>query len=531
MQRVGLSTLPNGTVIYQIYPRSFQDADGNGVGDLPGIISRLGYLSELGVDYIWLSPIYPSPMVDFGYDVADYYHIDPLFGTLKDFDELVKKAHAKKIGIVLDVVFNHTSDQHPWFQESRRSRNSTKRDWYIWHDGRADGPPNNWLSIFGGSAWQFDQATGQYYLHSFATEQPDLNWQNPEVREELKNVLHFWCKRGVDGFRLDAVYWYGKDQAFRNDPINSEYREGINNPYDSLLHLHSKRQHRTYDYLNELTRVIMNYPGRFMVTEAYPHSPLDMHAYQTLYEEVNSQIAAPFNFTAMRLPWEAARFRDATDQFQTMLGNHQTAVNVLGNHDQPRLASRLGKDAAPAAAVWLLTLPGIAVIYYGDEIGMHDVAIPPKLQQDVFGRQVPGLHEDRDPERTPMQWSAKPHAGFSHVTPWLPVASDFAAHNIIHQKADPHSLWHLYKKLIKLRHQLRALHEGNYQPLNLKDPNLFGFVREATGQRVAIIINFSRTHTIPLEVSGETILSTYAHTIPGMLQPLEGRVVLTSPES
>lgn len=525
----GLSALPNGAVIYQIYPRSFKDADGNGVGDLPGIISKLDYLHDLGVDYIWLSPIYPSPMIDFGYDVADYYGIDPLFGTIEDFDQLLKEAHKRDIGVMLDVVFNHSSNKHPWFKESRASRDNPKRDWYIWRDGKGDEPPNNWLSIFGGSAWQYDQATQQYYLHSFATEQPDLNWHNPEVRAEIKKIIRYWCKRGVDGFRFDAVYWYGKDQAFRNDPPNPEYRQGVDNPYDTLLHIHSKRQHSTYHYLNELTEVLAEFPKRFMITEAYPHHPLDMHAYQVLYQEVDSRYAAPFNFTALRLPWDAVAFRQATDDFQTMLTRDDTAINVLGNHDQPRLASRYGEKAAPAAAVWLTTLPGVAVMYYGDEIGMHDVAIPPTMQQDVFGRQVPGLNEDRDPERTPMQWSDKPYAGFSTAEPWLPVARDYRTHNVIREKAEPYSLLNIYKKLLKLRKQLRALHSGTYEQLPAEDPNVFSFARVTQGQRLVVSINFSDTHTALIKTPGELIFSTNPRPVRNTLHPLEAQIILSLP--
>jgi alpha-glucosidase len=271
------SAFSPGLVIYQIYPRSFMDSDGDGIGDLAGILAKLDYFAGLGVNALWLCPVYPSPQVDFGYDVANYTDVDPQYGTLADLDMLIDQAHKKGIKIIMDLVLNHTSDQHPWFQESRSSPDNPKRDWYIWKSPRAGNrPPNNWLSTFGGSAWELDAATGRYYLHSFFKQQPDLNWENPAVRAALKEVMRFWLDRGVDGFRQDAVYWYGKDQSFRDDPANPDFDAREESPYDELLHTHSKRQPSVFAHLNELARFLATYPDRFMITEAYPHEPFNV---------------------------------------------------------------------------------------------------------------------------------------------------------------------------------------------------------------------------------------------------------------
>ncbi|HZM64377.1 MAG TPA: alpha-amylase family glycosyl hydrolase, partial [Candidatus Saccharimonadales bacterium] len=306
--------LPN-MVVYQIYPRSFKDTNGDGIGDLPGIIEKLDYVRMLGADAIWICPFYPSPMVDFGYDVTDYQNIDPLFGTLADFDRLIAEAHKRGIRVITDLVFNHTSDQHPWFKESQSNKINPKRDWYIWHDGKSDStPPNNWLSVFGGSAWEYDSETGQYYLHSFSKQQPDLNWDNPEVRQTMQGIMKFWLDRGVDGFRMDAVDFFAKDKALRDDPNNPAFQSAVDLPYDSLLHVYSKRQYRLFKYLQELATALSQVPGRFMLLEARPHAQPDIWWYQQYYEQVDARVAAPFNLQYVQKPWEVGAFKQSIDE-------------------------------------------------------------------------------------------------------------------------------------------------------------------------------------------------------------------------
>src|SRR6266550_674772 len=311
-------------VVYQIYLRSFYDTNGDGVGDLPGVLKKLDYLrggpNSLGVDAIWLSPFYPSPMADFGYEVADYCDVDPVFGTLDDFKRLLDGAHRRELKIIIDFVLNHTSDQHPWFKESRASRDNPKRDWYVWRSPKADGsPPNNWQSAFGGSAWAYHKPTGQYYLHSFLAQQPDLNWESPKVRAAMKQVVKFWCDLGVDGLRIDAASWLAKDPAFRDDPPNPHYRSQVDSPYRALRHTHSKRGPQLYTYLNEIADEVSKYTGRFMIIETYPHRWNNTEAYDQFYKQVNPQVSAPFNFEGVFAPWLAHSFRAFTDRFQTSL--------------------------------------------------------------------------------------------------------------------------------------------------------------------------------------------------------------------
>ena len=313
------SAFTEGLVIYEIYPRSFMDSSGDGIGDLKGIISKLNYLQELGVSAIWLCPIYPSPMIDFGYDISDHKAIDPLFGTLEDLDQLIKESHKRGIKLILDLVVNHTSDQHQWFKEARVSKTNDKRNWYVWRDKNASGgPPNNWLSVFGGSAWEYDQATDQYYLHSFATQQPDLNWDNINVRHAIKDIMHFWLKRGVDGFRVDAASWFAKDPDFADDPLNPAITidHPPSNAYDRLLHTHSMAQPRLYEYLRELCDVLEEYDDRFMIIEAHFDMLYDVDSYVTFYENIDNRVAAPFNFIDLYLPWSASSFKEFFDEFQ-----------------------------------------------------------------------------------------------------------------------------------------------------------------------------------------------------------------------
>lgn len=507
----------HGGVVYQIYPRSFYDANGDGIGDLQGITQKLDYLNDgtpdsLGVSAIWLSPFFPSPMADFGYDVSDYCDVDPMFGTLDDFRELVAQAHARNIRVMLDFVPNHTSEQHAWFKESRSSRNNPKRDWYTWRDPKADGsPPNNWLAVFGGSAWELDKVTGQYYLHSFLKEQPDLNWSNPEVRNAMKAAIGFWLDLGVDGLRLDAVSWMAKDDQFRDNPLNPNFQPGRDDPYQQLIVRYSRERPELFEYLNEINDFVAKYPNRFIVTEAYPDNRNDIPAYLKFYDNCRGDLSAPFNFEAIMMPWEAASFKRFMDEFQAALRPDQIPIYVLGNHDRPRLATRIGREAARTAAVMLLTLPGLPFIYSGEELGMENVPIPPELVQDPFEKNVPGMGLGRDPSRTPMQWSVGQYAGFSTVAPWLPVADNFQTNNVESESQDGRSFLSLYRTLIRLRNSSDVLKYGSYVPLDLKNESLFGFKRIYGGKTYTVILNFSGEQQDTTALSGTAMMVACSH--------------------
>jgi alpha-glucosidase len=506
-------------VVYQIYPRSFKDTTGNGIGDLPGIASKLDYLQWLGVDAIWLSPIYPSPMADFGYDVADYTDIEPTFGTLADFDHLLAQAHARNLKVILDFVPNHTSDQHRWFIESRASRDDPKRDWYLWADPRPDGsPPNNWLSAFGGPAWEWDETTGQYYLHSFLKEQPDLNWRNPEVRRAMLDAMRFWLDRGVGGFRIDVIQRLIKDVELRDNPPSR--RRTVHGKdmgeYGTQKHIYNTNQPEVHDVIREFRHLLDSYGERVAIGET--HLPLDELI--KFYGQRGDELHMPFNFILIYLPWRARAFRWAVNAYEAALRRQQESVptavfwpnHVLGNHDEHRIASRFGKAQARVAAMLLLTLRGTPTLYYGDEIGMTDVEIPPEREQDPWGKQVPGLGLGRDPERTPMQWDASPNVGFSTAEPWLPVAPDHEAVNVEAQRAAPTSILNLYRRLLAYRKVTPALQWGSYQAVDGVPRACYVFVRQTDDQRVLIALNFSAQDqrvTLPAHDGGTIVLSTH----------------------
>lgn len=472
-------------VLYQVYPRSFQDSNGDGVGDLPGIERRLPYLAELGVDALWLSPIFVSPMVDFGYDISNHTAIDPLFGSLEDFDALLAAAHVRGIKLLLDFVPNHTSDRHPWFEESRASRAAGKRDWYIWRDGAVDGgPPNNWLSEFGGSAWQFDAATGQYYYHAFLSAQPDLNWRNADVRAAMHEVMRFWLRRGVDGFRVDVIWHLIKDDQFRDNPPNPEFCDGAP-PHRHLLPLYSADRPEVHDVIRGLRGVIDEFPECVLIGEIY----LPVERLAAYYGRDLSGAHLPFNFSLLETPWRAEAVAQAIDRYLAVLPDGGWPNWVLGNHDRPRLASRVGIEQARVAAILLLTLRGTPTLYYGDEIGMCQVPIPPERVRDPFEKNVPGLGLGRDGCRTPMPWDAGAFAAFSTVEPWLPLAEDFANANVARERADPSSLYHLYRRLIGLRRARPALTGGTHQAV-VAAPDVLAYMREAEGDLLLVALNF-----------------------------------------
>lgn len=534
-------------VIYQIYPRSFQDSDGNGVGDLAGILSRLDYLQWLGVDAVWLSPVYPSPMADFGYDVSDYCDIHPIFGTLAEFDHLVSELHRRSKKIILDFVPNHTSDQHPWFLESRSSRDNPKRDWYIWLDPAPDGgPPNNWLSNFGGSAWTLDERTGQYYYHAFLPQQPDLNWRNVEVRRAMHDVLRFWLDRGVDGFRVDVIWHIVKDESFRDNPRNPDYRPG-QNPHHEFLATHNADQPEVHEIIAEMRHVLDAYDNRMMVGEVY----LPLERLVTYYGEAcgdepekspGSGVHMPFNFQLIRIPWTAHDIARTVREYEAMLPSYGWPNWVLGNHDNSRIASRVGSDHARLAAMLLLTLRGTPTIYCGDEIGMHDVPIPPDRIQDPFEKNAPGMGLGRDPERTPMQWDSGPNAGFAPegATPWLPIADNASEVNVAAQMHAPDSMLTLHRELIALRRGAPALALGDYAEVT-SDERIFAYQRQFHGRRFLVALNFDAApaalnlHVHGVRAPGVIALSTNldraGERVKGelTLRPIEGVVLELEP--
>ena len=473
-------------IIYQVYPRSFMDSNGDGIGDLPGVVARLDYLKWLGADAIWLSPIYPSPMADFGYDVSDYCDIHPLFGTLDDFDILLREAHSRRLKVILDFVPNHTSDQHRWFLESKSSRSNAKRDWYIWRDpAPGGGPPNNWLSNFGGSAWMFDAATGQYYFHAFLKEQPDVNWRNPQLRAAMHAVLRFWLDRGVDGFRVDVIYHILKDDQFRDNPRNPAYQSG-QNPHHEFLATYTADRPEVHDIIAEMRWVLDDYQDKMMVGEVY----LPLERLVSYYGQGGQGVHMPFNFQLITLPWNAKTISSAVLNYEKSLPSYGWPNWVLGNHDNPRVATRAGAAQAPVAAMLLLTLRGTPTLYYGDEIGMRDVPIPPDAVQDPFEKNVPGMGLGRDPQRTPMQWNDGPGAGFTTGRPWLPLAEDFRTVNVAAQNEDPRSLLSLYRQLIQLRRAERALTVGGFEPLDAP-PDLIAFVRSDGDRQFLVVLNLA----------------------------------------
>ena len=477
-------------VIYQIYPRSFADGNADGLGDLPGILSRLDYLADLGIDAIWLSPIFPSPDADFGYDVSDYCMVDPRFGSLADFDQLVAQAHRREIHVVLDMVMNHTSDQHAWFKESRSSRVAPKRDWYIWRTS-----PNNWQASFGGNAWEYDEITGQYYLHLFTRQQPDLNWHNPEVRQACLDAFRFWLERGVDGFRLDVFNAYFKHPDLSDNPPKFGLRA-----FDRQHHIHDIDQPEILPFLNDLRSLLDSYPERYAVGEPYLPTPQKavsycgadkLHAaFSFDFTSFNSEIAAAIQHYPWNPAWIMQQIRLREEVFNTA-GFWPTSV--LSNHDLPRLASRVARGESDAQAMLamalLLTLRGTPYLYYGEEIGMRDIHLRRGEILDPPGKKYWPIYKGRDGCRAPMQWEPGLYAGFSTVKPWLPEHPDHTHRNVLAQQADPDSLFNFTKKLLRLRRQHPALQHGDFVPLET-GPGLLAYLRTTPEQAVLVALNF-----------------------------------------
>lgn len=516
-------------IIYQIYPRSFADSNADGIGDLRGILARLDYLADLGIDAIWLSPFYPTPDKDFGYDVSDYCNVDPRFGTLEDFDALVTEAHRRGIRVILDLVLNHTSDQHPWFLESRSSRDNPRRNWYIWRDR-----PNNWAACFGGSAWEFDPQTGQYYLHLFTREQPDLNWRNPEVRQALFDVFRFWLERGADGFRLDVFNAYYKHPDFPNNPPKFGLRT-----FDRQHHIYEMDQPEMIPLLQEVRRLLDSYPERYAVGETY----LGTAEKAVRYAGADKLHAAfSFDFTSadtsflgipvfpFNPPWIMERIL-RRDRIFDAAGVWPTTV--MSNHDLPRAATRYGRgedDLLPRIALTiLLTVRGTPFLYQGEEIAMRDIPLTRADVQDPAGKPYWPFYKGRDGCRSPMQWDDSPYAGFSTVRPWLKVHPNYRQRNVAAQQKDPHSTFHFTRTLIALRRAHPALRRGRFVPLSA-NRHLLAYLRQEGEESILVAMNFSnqpRTLSLPEHILPETLLLSSTTETP---QQVQNRQLLLPPK-
>jgi alpha-glucosidase len=528
-------------IIYQIYPRSFADSDGDGVGDLPGITSKLDYLTDLGVDAIWLSPIYPSPGLDVGYDVSDHTTVDPVFGGDAAFDRFVAEAHGRGLRVILDLVMNHTSDQHPWFQASRSSRDNDYADWYLWMDpsgfderGRPL-PPNNWLSWFGGSAWEWDEPRQQFYMHTFLVEQPELNWRNPAVEEAQFAMVRGWLDRGVDGFRLDVF------NAFLKHP------ELLANPeiegatlWARQQHLYDRDQPDFPELIGRFRSILDGVAGRMSVGELFASEAERAVALTTERHMV-------FDWALLQAPWSAAAFSDAIWLREKMFGHDRWLANVLSNHDQSRQASRLSASAhiddtdavAKAAAVVLLSIRGTPYLYYGEELGLRDVEIPVDEIIDPPARRAlvdPDFEWwNRDQCRSPMPWAAGPGQGFTTGRPWLRFGVDADQRNVAAQEGDPDSVLSTYRRLIALRRSSEALRKGTLRLATTDAADVLAWHREAPGERLLVVANFAaapRTTSLPTPTEGRYVAVAGSHRDPSRpdgdrlrLRPLEAVIL------
>ncbi|WP_067965895.1 alpha-amylase family glycosyl hydrolase [Nocardiopsis trehalosi] len=522
-------------VIYQVYPRSFADGDGDGVGDLRGVIGRLDYLADtLGVDALWIGPLYRSPQVDFGYDVSDHTDVDPAFGTLADADALIAAAHERGLRVILDFVPNHTSDRHPWFVEARARRDAPRRDWYVWADPAPDGgPPSNWTSEQGGSTWEFDAATGQYYLHSYHRTQPDVNWRHPGLRAAMLDVLRFWLDRGVDGFRIDALHMIAKDPALTDNPPRDDAApngaDRQHPDHDTQWHVHDRMHPDLFDHIARMRALLDDYgarTGRSRIAigevEAMPWESWVRFLGRDL-----DGVHWSFNFNFLETPWEPKALRLSIEAQEEALPEGAWPNHVLSNHDRPRLAGRHGERSVRVAAVLLLTLRGTPTLYYGDELGLPDVAIPPECWRDPLGR---------DQARAPMPWTSEPGGGFGPPgggEPWLPVPPEYRERSVAAQLADPDSVLNLYRRLLALRRRSPALLSGAYVPLEEGGDDCLAYLREAPGQVVAVVVNFGGDAVeVELPRPGRTLLATDRAEVPpgparsGVVVPAYGGVVV-----
>ncbi len=479
-------------VVYQIYPRSFQDSNGDGIGDLRGILKRLDYLSMLGIDAIWISPIFISPMADYGYDISDYRSIDPIYGTLDDVDLLLKEAHARNIKIIFDMVLNHTSIEHPWFIESRKSKTNDKSEFYIW----SDTIPNNWQGAFGGKAWTFDEQRGQYYMHSFLKEQPDLNWRKGEVVDAVFKMLAFWLDRGIDGFRLDVINCIVKDETFRNNPkvVGSRPR-----PYDMQRHIFDRNRPETHARLRRMRKLLDSYPDKMMVGEIMVENPGEPELASSYLGRDGDELHLAFDFSLTQTPFHAQPWKRNAKRWSEAVGINRVPTWVLNNHDTTRLISRLGGNIAKAklAALFLLTQRGAIFLYYGEEIGLPNSKVPKSRLEDPLGKRYWPFHPGRDPERGPMIWSTSKGYGFSDGKSWLPFANHADKYAVENQMTDKNSMLSCYRELISLRKGDITLKKGITTYLDTKNTHVMVYIRKYENQERLVLLNFSsRQQTI-----------------------------------
>jgi alpha-glucosidase len=475
-------------IIYHIYPLSFFDSNNDGKGDLRGIILKLDYLKDLGIEAIWLSPIFQSPMADFGYDVSDYYAIDPVFGTFDDFKELLLQAHERNIKVILDIVLNHTSENHQWFIESRKDKTNPKRSWYIWQPANDNRKPNNWKNAFGGSCWEYDKVTGEYYLHSFLKEQPDLNWRNKEVRNEMFMMLNYWQELGVDGFRFDVINFIVKDKKLRNNPF--------------LFWLSSERKIRTrnhdksYRIIRKLRKALDKYPDCTSVGEIYALPPGDPKLSASYLKKDKNLLHLTFDFSIFFVHWSAQKYFKTIEKWQSSIHEEGWPTNVFSNHDLFRAFNRYGigrhkKQKARLQALMLMTLKGTPFIYYGDEIGMKNIKIPRKSLKDPLGKRYWPLFKGRDRARTPMQWNESKNSGFSEVRPWLPIDNDCHKVNVEQQNNYADSQLNLYRRLIDIRHKYPALYKGEWIPDCDGKRGILSYYRKTETEYLLVVLNFT----------------------------------------
>ncbi|HZO68535.1 MAG TPA: alpha-amylase family glycosyl hydrolase [Kribbellaceae bacterium] len=512
-----------GAVIYENHLPTFRDGDGDGVGDLRGLVDSLDYLAEvLRVDAIWVGPFYRSPLLDQGFDISDHYDVEPVFGSLATVDKLLAEAHARGLKVIADYVPNHTSDQHPWFVESRSSRDDPRRDWYVWADPHPDGSaPNNWISESGGPAWELDAATGQYYLHSHLLEQPDLNWRNPQVRSAMLDVLRFWLDRGVDGVRIDVAHMLMKDPLLRDNPTNPS---GEPNPWDiqhpdftSQLHVHDRLHPDVHEVLREIRGVLDSYDDRVAIAEI---EALSWEPWAEFFGAELDGIHLPFAFRLIETAWQADALAAELRELQSALPPAAWPCLALGNHDRPRLATRLGRRQARVAAMLQLTLRGAVSLFYGDELGLLDQPVPVERQRDYFGLFSGGV--SRDPSRTPMAWDDGPNGGFSTAPEdrlWLPVSTEVATVNVRTQLADPGSMLNLYRSLLALRNDSPALRAGALE-IDSADDGVLVYRRRSGRDHKLVALNLtSSPHEIAIPAAGTVVLSTRSDQAEG---PLDG---------
>lgn len=540
-------------VIYQIYPRSFADSNGDGIGDIPGIIGKLDYLEELGIDAIWLTPIYASPNADNGYDISDYYSIMAEFGTMNDFEKLLTLAHQKNIKVVMDLVANHTSDEHSWFVESRKSKDNPYRDYYIWKDGKDDAEPNNWGSVFGGSAWQKDDLTGQYYLHLFDKKQPDLNWANPKVRDEIFSFMKWLCDKGIDGFRMDAIAYIGKE-GFENGRADNGMPYG---PFDE----YTANRPATHKYLQEMREKVLDKYDLLTIGETGGVTPQEAVKYAN-YD--GSELNMVFQFEHVDINGITSgenigkkvtlnQFREVLNRWQTELEGKAWNSLYLSNHDQPRCVSRFGNDSpmyrersAKMLAVCAYMMKGTPFIYQGEELGMtniyftelsdyKDVFVFTLYQQYVESGFI--AKEDmmrylallgRDNSRTPMQWNTSENAGFTTGTPWIKINKNYLEINAEDELKNPESVFHFYKKLIQLRHTNKTLVYGKFIPLMEDDSCIYAYQRVLDNQTITVLSNFSEQTVLcdSVYLQGKELISNYKEHKDNQLYPYEARVLI-----